>query len=630
MKQNQLKAPSKKNRTILLVRCSSDRQVQDSIPRQLELLRKHCKENGLINIAEMELKGVSASDRRYLEEFTPLLERARRREFDVLLFQSYDRFSRLGPEDGNALIGEFERNGVQLVSVLDPVTCDEDSRWYAVGTKLSDGRTGARHIARNSAIGRMRHLIQGRLTHTRCVPYAVDRLILNSDGVEMFVIRNLPDRRQAKLHPQTGDVLLHFDSHLDRRLAYRRQSNEVLTFTPGDPSHVDIVKLIYRRHYVDGWGRFKIAAELNQANIPSPNGCVWNLSPIDGILRNPVYLGFGICNQEAWGLFFIQNESEPIKTPKDAGASKSRAWMIRPEKDWLRVPYPRLADMLGFDLGTKESILKQQLSRMRERATGKQLTTRIGDTRPETPFFLRNVIRFQPGTVRAYGHNCGRSKKQGSWDRKVFRYYVSPSTKTTPNSGSVMRIDADCLEAAVLDLFTRCLGDSSHLQAIVRRHVVESLKEAPSVDKLRRDRAKEQQKLEHQLLQLSDQNLFGPHSMDLLKEKARRIENRLATIADELAGLPDLSIQLSEQQALKNLAARQRELLNIMAAKSPGSLRRVVNALVHKCDVNLNAESIELKLVLPSWALDKSEGRIWRFDLRMPICRSDHQHAKKP
>jgi site-specific DNA recombinase len=58
------------------------------------------------------------------------------------------------------------------------------------------------------------------------------------------------------------------------------------------PAEADIVKDIYHRYVVSGWGMIKIAKYLNERGVLTRRGNQWRNDGIMSILKNPIYKGF--------------------------------------------------------------------------------------------------------------------------------------------------------------------------------------------------------------------------------------------------------------------------------------------------------------------------------------------------
>jgi DNA invertase Pin-like site-specific DNA recombinase len=59
-----------------------------------------------------------------------------------------------------------------------------------------------------------------------------------------------------------------------------------------DESEAEIVRLVYKLATENGYGGQRIAAYLNEQNIPTRKGANWGLTVVNYMLRNPIYKGY--------------------------------------------------------------------------------------------------------------------------------------------------------------------------------------------------------------------------------------------------------------------------------------------------------------------------------------------------
>src|SRR5215470_1674887 len=88
-------------RYINLVRCSTDKQTDTSIPSQLKLLNAFAQQHGMIHAADVVLEGVTGSIPGARDDIQKLIERKQRKDdFEILLVQDASRLTRGGAEHG--------------------------------------------------------------------------------------------------------------------------------------------------------------------------------------------------------------------------------------------------------------------------------------------------------------------------------------------------------------------------------------------------------------------------------------------------------------------------------------------------------------------------------------------------
>jgi hypothetical protein len=105
-----------------------------------------------------------------------------------------------------------------------------------------------------------------RIPHSGHSPYGIDKLFLDSKGNALYIVRDLPDRSRVKLDPKSQTEIEIFPKGMAGPI---RQPTERIVLVPGDPLRVEVVRSIFRRHFVDGWKEYRIAKELNDRGTPS-------------------------------------------------------------------------------------------------------------------------------------------------------------------------------------------------------------------------------------------------------------------------------------------------------------------------------------------------------------------------
>ncbi|HWI52894.1 MAG TPA: recombinase family protein, partial [Symbiobacteriaceae bacterium] len=83
-----------------------------------------------------------------------------------------------------------------------------------------------------------------------------------------------------------------------------------------DPKAAELVQWIFRK-YLEEWGAFKIADELNRTGVLSPTGLKWHKTTILQMLRNPIYSGRLVYGRTTTNPRRQRDKSEPqyLKNP---------------------------------------------------------------------------------------------------------------------------------------------------------------------------------------------------------------------------------------------------------------------------------------------------------------------------
>lgn len=103
-------------RYVNLVRCSTDAQTETSIPAQLDLLNAFGVARGMIHVDDVKLDGISGPKPGNRDDLKTLIDRkTQQHDFDVLLVQTEDRFTRGGSGHGIWMTYELQSHGIQVV-----------------------------------------------------------------------------------------------------------------------------------------------------------------------------------------------------------------------------------------------------------------------------------------------------------------------------------------------------------------------------------------------------------------------------------------------------------------------------------------------------------------------------------
>lgn len=116
-------------KVVLYSRCSTDETRQDT-ENQLQELRRYCTAFGwpFDEVSEYDsgFKGTQP-------KLQAILEQIRRKEYDVLLVYSLDRFSRQAPSKVNRLLDAIvERDGCRFISRQEGIDSENELVWNAI------------------------------------------------------------------------------------------------------------------------------------------------------------------------------------------------------------------------------------------------------------------------------------------------------------------------------------------------------------------------------------------------------------------------------------------------------------------------------------------------------------------
>ena len=187
---------------------------------------------------------------------------------------------------------------------------------------------------------------------------------------------------------------------------------------------------MFKRLLFDGWGDWRIAKELNDLGISSPNGKRWTRRGVKVILRNPIYLGIGIANQRSNARFHERSRNAPRKLPYDlteVARRKRPANRRRPRSEWLEQKHAELEGFLGPELRELAIAYHAKVS---TNAEGPRTPRK--DKHVDSPFILKGILCSRQGGFPMSGRTQGPKGYET-------RYYHVSRAEAFPSSDKTMR-----------------------------------------------------------------------------------------------------------------------------------------------------------------------------------------------
>ncbi len=256
MKKNISKTERAIKRVACLYRVSTAKQVdkvKDDIPMQREACHAFAEEHGWMIVMEKYEKGVSgykvsAENRDAIQD---LKEAAMKQEFDILLVFMFDRLGRMQNETP-FVVKWFADQGIEVWSVNEGEQRFEssvDDLMNFIRFWQASGESQKTSIRVKTRLGQM-----------------------TSEGI------------------YTGGVRPY-----GYRLAYKGRKNkkgQEMRDLEIDPAEADVVKLIFHKTVLEGYGSHRLAEYLNEKGYKTPNGAEFHSSYVLRVLKNPIYHGF--------------------------------------------------------------------------------------------------------------------------------------------------------------------------------------------------------------------------------------------------------------------------------------------------------------------------------------------------
>jgi hypothetical protein len=583
----------KGRRYYALARCSTNDQAETSLPDQIKLIRSYADRHGMIYAGAI-MRDVTGSLPGARTEFDELIEKkAKGEDFDAVLLQDPTRLTRSGPQHAFAIKEKLFDAGIDILFAHDNRPEGDYGEIVETFEHIA-GKLYSKKLSHAVARGLMSSMEQGRVSHTLCVPYGIDRLYVSFDEQPLHVIRNLADGTQVKLDPVTGGVRETYP--VGCRNHYRMQSNEKVVLIPGDPRRQEAVRHAFRRWIVDGWKWYRIAAELDRLGHTSSKGQPWSAGSVRNMLLNSVYTGVGVANRCTFARYNCRSHAEPkeVEVTGQMLKKKKLPRRLRPPTEWIRIEHPQLLDYLG-DL--RNAAIQMQDAAWVKLVSPPRKRQKNGDRHADSNYILKGLLRSTEGDYPLSGRSGYNAAK------KLHRYYAVHRAFTIPSHGRHMRrlIPATELERTVVERLRDVLLNIPDVQAVIERMIRDELESRGTPDGERLQLEARRNKLAQQI-EVVLETLTEP-GRDAVKERMQRINAELAEVTARRAQLQKMEARqiddpttLAEQvmNKLRSLAERLEDLPR-------AALRTILRLFISRLAVDMATKNIEIEFALPNW-----------------------------
>lgn len=614
-------------RYINLVRCSTDQQTETSIPAQLALLNGFAAARGMIYRDDVILDGVSGSKPGNRDDLKQIIDRKiQKNDFEVLLVQTEDRLTRGGAGHGAWMQHELERQGIELVFA----SSDAPEGPYAPiirSLKFQAAQETVKTTSLRSTQGYQRALENRNVATSTHSPYGCHRLYCSANETALFILRDNGDGTQHKLDPKTRVVLdTYGEVGSGAKGHYRKQKSEKVYLVMGEEAEVAVVRMIFRRKYLDGMGGRRLANELNRQGVRAPAGGRWTQRQVDVIAENEVYTGAGVANRVASGRFYQRAAGNPQKVQLDAkvlATKKTLPPRLRPPEEWVYQEQPHLVGFLEEPLRTIAAVKIKELWELRCRPGREK---RPYNPHPDSEYLLTGLLTAVEDGRKLKGYTGGPKGRQ-------IRYYVHPlAQKDAVLAGFPNKLfRADVLETAVLAAVVEALLAMPDLKAEVDAAIrsateQQSPAKGDQIAKLKDERAAITRKITVMLDMMEVAEEEAKAKIFILKGQQRQIDDQLRLAAESVKTQP---------QDPAALAASVMERLQALGTSIGGmptyQLRQVLASLIASATISMVTGEVQITLRIPQSALLDAKTAIEALSLRQTSpssTASQAQHAR--
>jgi hypothetical protein len=588
-------------RAIIVVRQSSDKEGTGSTKAQLDYMVKDLERVGMVYVDKVVLEGVTASSPARITEIIELLFARKRdkKDFEVIAWQVEDRASRGGGEFGMWIEHEAKRHGLLVYFAGDEATNVAYAPVVRVA-KYEAAKEFSLSNGRRSAQGQKWAQKEGFFRTGGPTPIGCERLYCDAKDQPKFVIRNLPSGLQEQRDWTSGKIIGNYGSvGTKSRNRYKKQSNEYSLLVPGDRQRRKVVRVIFYLRYKRGWRGLRIADYLNRHGIPSPRGREWAQRQAQIIYENDAYTGVTYNDKTFSGRFFRRDAVMGFvaldRDACDLVMKKTFVPKLRPMDDWDRIDQPYMYDFLPRDV---RDLAVTALAQMWQERTDPTRKKRKPNAHPASDFLLSDRLKAVQDDGTLVGTMSGRA------DHKV-GYYRHRRSKRGHRKGSVFNnlIPAKPLHEAIAKLIAQVLKHAPDLRTRLKEYLLEqrvtAVEDQPDVARLEAERDEVKQQISIVMKALKGAALADAATeLARLGDQRNAIEARLANAnADHKRDERPIETVLDE--AIRSLAEESQRLLSLPIEP----LRGLVNRMISEATVDMETKAVELKLALPTWAL---------------------------
>ncbi len=539
---------------VVYLRRSTDKQDR-SIVDQREVILRHAREHGFEIVDEFVDNAVSGTSTTGRREFRRMMQEALSPSprFQYILVYDFSRFSRDDPFEAISQFQSLRKNGVQLVSVTQPLPDDDSLYLYLPFTQLQ-AHSEVKKVSLNTIRGQLSRAKEGYwLGGTP--PYGFDLQYLDSTRRPYLTIRFLENGERHLL-----DEKGRFQRVLRKGEKLSRSNEDRTRLIPGDPRRVAVVERIFKM-YAAGFGYKAIAATLNTEGVPSPRGgrysksakTGWSRCTIKSMIDNPVYTGTATWNRRTFAKLHRVADGQAVPRPS---ADKDKF-------DWNEKSNHVVLE------GAHTPIVKVELLERCRRIQRKRRHNNMSDRRNSgraktSPYLLSGLITCGNCDHRFIGQTVNKGKRRNDGSRVQTRYYqcggyTAKGTAVCTKAPIPKEAIEEAVVARIRSEVQQFFGAGGH--KLLRKVLRQALKLPKTHDQENRNCEREIAKIEADIDRLLD---------NLSATTKEFIERKVATLKEKRDAIVDRRDQIqSLQAAVVNVDTLADEMLPLIREFDP-------------------------------------------------------------
>lgn len=268
-------------KSVIYSRISKDEQSKYSIDEQVKRCKDYLEREGHELVEVYIDDGFSAKNMK-----RPALQRMlsdiKKKSFNMITVWVTDRLTRETIDGLTMVKDNFRPNGIEFASVTEDIDTSTPDGYMMFTIRLSMAQREREKIAERSSMGQVARAKTG-LRNSSAKPYGYD------------------------VNPVDLSLILREDE-------------------------ARVVRQIFEQ-FAQGWGKFKIARELNNRGVPTPKGPAWYEATVGNLICNPIYMGathYKPKKAPESERIIVEGQHEPIIPPDQFKAAQDM-WKRRTE-----------------------------------------------------------------------------------------------------------------------------------------------------------------------------------------------------------------------------------------------------------------------------------------------------------